>query len=47
MNLKNAAETQKKKKVIFIFLLTFGLEVNLIEGQWHQIKVYEIAGKIF
>ena len=33
---------------LFIFFLpAYCSEMNLIEGQWHQLKAHEIAGRIF
>jgi transposase len=29
------------------FLQTYSPELNLIEGEWHQIKTHEISGRMF
>lgn len=29
------------------FLPTYSSELNLIEGEWHQIKSHEISGRMF
>jgi transposase len=29
------------------FLPTYSPELNLIEGEWHQIKTHEISGRMF
>ena len=29
------------------FLPTYSPELNLIEGEWHQIKTHEICGQMF
>jgi putative transposase len=34
-------------RVTPIFLPPYGSEMNLIEGEWHQLKSHGIAGRMF
>jgi transposase len=43
-----AKEKEWQKKGLYLFFLpTYSPELNLIEGEWYQIKVHEIAGRMF
>ena len=39
---------QWEKQGLYLFHLpTYSSEMNLIEIEWHQIKIHELAGRIF
>ncbi|NET81060.1 MAG: hypothetical protein F6J94_03460 [Moorea sp. SIO1F2] len=33
--------------IVFIFSPTYSPELNLIEGEWHQLKIPQISGRMF
>ncbi|NER02300.1 MAG: hypothetical protein F6K17_06475 [Okeania sp. SIO3C4] len=37
----------EQKGLYVFFQPTYSPELNLIEVEWHQIKTYEIAGRMF
>lgn len=41
-------EKEWRAQGLYLFFLpTYSAELNLIEGEWHQIKTHEISGKMF
>ena len=43
-----AKEKEWEKMGLYLFFLpTYSPELNLIEGEWHQIKAHEICGRMF
>lgn len=37
----------QEKSLYLFYLPTYSPELNLIEGEWHQIKTHEISGRMF
>ena len=43
-----AKEEEWRALGLYLFYLpTYSSELNLIEGEWHQIKTHEISGRMF
>lgn len=43
-----AKEKEWQSQGLYLFFLpTYSPELNLIEGEWHQIKTHEISGRMF
>jgi transposase len=43
-----AKEREWQSLGLYLFFLpTYSPELNLIEGEWHQIKTHEISGRMF
>ena len=47
-NQVRAKEIEWQSSDLYLFFLpTYSPELNLIEGEWHQIKTHEISGRMF
>ena len=44
---KRSGRSGERKGLFVLFLPPYCSELNPIEGQWHQLKTHELAGRMF